>query len=237
MNAATPAENRKLNEQEIRQGRVVLESFPVQFNLDFVGRCNMRPPCAMCAFTEHAYRRYPALPFREIRRFDDFLRHASSVWACGLGEPLIHPQLVDFVRYIHGMDTSFGITSNGLALTKELAGKHRARFIISQVIFNTVVIGIQLKTAGALSVGELLADGVLSPAVAKLSGMAISADEVRRFQERARREFQQRVEEIVTEAGAGCREALRELEISAPTREALAAVQRGLSPLAEEVDR
>ena len=40
-----------------------------------------------------------------------------------------------------------------------------AKFILSQIIYNTVVIGVQVKTAGTLTLTEMFTDGILMTAV------------------------------------------------------------------------
>ena len=79
------------------------------------------------------------------------------------------------------------------AMAAELTGESKLKFILSQVIFNSVLLGLQLKTGGMFSLFELGFDGVVSPLVAKAVGMAISSDKVKEFEGRARLEFQRRL--------------------------------------------
>ncbi len=72
-------------------------------------------------------------------------------------------------------------------LASQLAGEHKLKFILSQVLFNSVLIGVQVKTGGLLTLGEILADGVISPLAAKLVGMAISSQQVKAFEDAARK--------------------------------------------------
>ncbi|MBI4583990.1 MAG: GTPase domain-containing protein [Planctomycetes bacterium] len=81
-----------------------------------------------------------------------------------------------------------------------LTGEHKLKFILSQLIYNSVVIGVQLKTAGALSLTEILTDGVLSPLVAKAVGMAISSEQVSAFEAAARKTRAGLLAEVLEEA-------------------------------------
>ena len=75
----------------------------------------------------------------------------------------------------------------------EIAGESKVKFILSQVIFNSILIGIQIKTAGVFTLAELAADGVLSPLAAKAVGMAVSSETVRAFELKAHEEHHRRV--------------------------------------------
>ncbi len=80
-----------------------------------------------------------------------------------------------------------------------LTTEHKVKFILSQVIYNTVVIGLQVKTAGTLTLTEVFADGILSPLVAKAVGMAVSSEQVLEFEKEAREEHSRRLVEILKE--------------------------------------
>lgn len=82
----------------------------------------------------------------------------------------------------------------------ELTGQHKLKFLLSQVIFNSVVIGVQIKSFGAFSFFELGIDGVMSPLVAKAVGIAISNEKVEEFERRAHAEHHRLIAEIVVDA-------------------------------------
>lgn len=72
------------------------------------------------------------------------------------------------------------------SMAERLTGEHKLKFIISQVLFNGALLGVQIQTGGILTVTEILADGFLSPLVAKGVGMVISSEQVRAFERSAR---------------------------------------------------
>ena len=78
--------------------------------------------------------------------------------------------------------------------------EHKAKFILSQVIYNSLVVGAQIHTAGAFTAGELLTDSLLSPLVAKAVGMALSSERVRWFEKQAQAEYHRLLAEIVKAA-------------------------------------
>ena len=68
------------------------------------------------------------------------------------------------------------------------------------MIYNGVVVGVQVHTAGAFTLVELLTDAVLSPLVAKAVGIALSSERVLWFEREAHKEFHRLLVEIVDEA-------------------------------------
>ena len=100
----------------------------------------------------------------------------------------------------------------------EITGENKFKFIVSQVLFNTLLITAQVHTGGAFSLFELGMDGVLSPFVAKAVGMAIGNDKVTEFEERAHEIHQQSLRGILEKASdriddylVACAEGLGEL--------------------------
>ena len=67
----------------------------------------------------------------------------------------------------------------------EITTENKAKFILSQVLFNSVLITAQVQTGG-LSPLELGMDGIISPFMAKLIGMAIGNEKVKAFEAEAR---------------------------------------------------
>jgi hypothetical protein len=81
-----------------------------------------------------------------------------------------------------------------------LTGEHKLKFILSQVLYNGVVVGVQIHTAGAFTLAELVTDAVISPLVAKAVGIALSSERVVQFEREAHREFHRLLVEILEEA-------------------------------------
>ncbi len=85
-------------------------------------------------------------------------------------------------------------------MASKLTKENKVKFILSQVIYNSIVVGVQIHTAGHFSLVELATDGVLSPLVAKAVGMAVSSERVGEFEKTARAEHDRLLAEVVGEA-------------------------------------
>ncbi len=71
-------------------------------------------------------------------------------------------------------------------MASKLTGEHKLKFLLSQVLFNSVIVGVQLHTGGVLTLAEIFANGVLTPLVAKAVSVVISNDQVVEFENKAR---------------------------------------------------
>ncbi len=79
------------------------------------------------------------------------------------------------------------------AEAEELAGTlsvgQRVRFYVAQALVFGALLGVEVQTGGILTITEVVTGGVVSPFAAKLIGMALSAEESRRFQDKARQVY------------------------------------------------
>jgi len=98
-----------------------LDSYPVEFILETTNNCNLR--CTMCPIN-HMTRQtgYMELPkFRKI--IDEIAPYAELVYLHGLGEPLLHPDIIEMVRYCRSRRVKTGISTNAMMLTEEMSAK------------------------------------------------------------------------------------------------------------------
>jgi len=72
----------------------------------------------------------------------------------------------------------------------QITGENKTKFVLSQVLFNTVLISSQVAIGGAFSFLDLGATGVISPMVAKGISMAIGSEKVKEFEKQAHAEHQ-----------------------------------------------
>lgn len=79
----------------------------------------------------------------------------------------------------------------------EITTENKAKFVLSQVLFNTVLISSQVALGPGFTVLDLGASGVISPMVAKGVSMAIGNEKVKAFEEAARAEHQQSLAKMV----------------------------------------
>jgi MoaA/NifB/PqqE/SkfB family radical SAM enzyme len=131
-------ENLRLLEEEISQKKTVLTAQPRNFNLDMIGICNMRPPCAMCTLWENETgpRYHKGLTVEDVRAFGAPIRLAAEVINCSIGEPLILPDLVPIMQLFAEWEKPLGLNSNGLALTPALTDKLAPYFEYLSITFS-----------------------------------------------------------------------------------------------------
>jgi MoaA/NifB/PqqE/SkfB family radical SAM enzyme len=131
-------ENLRLLEEEIRQKKTILTAYPCNFNLDLIGICNMRPPCAMCMLWENETgpRYHKGLSVEDVRAFGEPIRLAAEVINCGIGEPLILRDLVSIMGLFAEWEKPLGLNSNGLALTPALTDKLAPYFEYLTITFS-----------------------------------------------------------------------------------------------------
>ena len=91
----------------------------------------------------------------------------------------------------------------------EITGENKAKFIISQLLFNSVVIGAQISTGG-LAPWELGVDTVVSPWVAKAISTVIGNEKVAEFETAAHDEHQRSLGEILSKGRDRFKEFLEE---------------------------
>ncbi len=102
-----------------------LLDFPRLLQVEVTTRCNMR--CAMCVKSAPGSEIVEAhLPLTTFQALAPVLAKTEKLVLNGIGEPLLHPQLPEFVAFARermAPDAEIGFQSNGLLLTPELARK------------------------------------------------------------------------------------------------------------------
>jgi hypothetical protein len=106
-----------------------------------------------------------------------------------------HSELQEMYVEHHERFTSW-VASNAEETAAEITGENKAKFVLSQVLFNTVLISSQVAIGGFTFV-DLGASGVISPWVAKGISMAIGSEKVKAFEEAAHAEHQRSLAELL----------------------------------------
>lgn len=94
----------------------------ISIDLELTNACNTS--CIFCP--RH---RTPTQGFMKFETFKRVIERAKescdidSIAICGLGEPLLHPMVIDAVHYLSKQGIYFGITTNASLLTRELSEK------------------------------------------------------------------------------------------------------------------
>ncbi len=96
----------------------IAETEPVVANIEITTRCNLR--CAFCARTS-IRREERDMPHDRFVRLLDLLPHAWRVTLVGLGEPLLHPEIADFVSEASSRGRRVTLVTNAVLLTEEMS--------------------------------------------------------------------------------------------------------------------
>ena len=91
---------------------------PVFANIEITTRCNLR--CAYCARTLFG-RQGTDMPKGMFRSLLGLLPHAYRITLVGLGEPLLHPQVVDFIAEASARGRRVALVTNGMLLEGPLS--------------------------------------------------------------------------------------------------------------------
>ncbi len=124
-----------------------------------------------------------------------------------------HEEVQELYRRQHGEFRDW-VETHARSTAAEITGENKLKFMLSQVLFHTVLITAQVKTGGGLTLLEAGLDGVISPFVAKTVSIAIGNEKVKQFEAQAHERHQaclatvldtgrQRFADFLTEASAG----------------------------------
>jgi radical SAM protein with 4Fe4S-binding SPASM domain len=105
--------NTELNTQEMKAGETVLQSKPQRFVLEMTNACNLN--CVMCGRNAKHFR---PTHFRMewLKKIEAATEKAEEVTLMGWGEPTMHPQFIEFLKWAedHGLRKYF--CTNGMKL-------------------------------------------------------------------------------------------------------------------------
>jgi len=111
----------------------VVKNEPVMANIEITTRCNLR--CRYCARSIYS-RQANNMPKELFSSILDMLPHAYRITLVGLGEPLLHPHIADFVAEASCRGRRVAVVTNAMCLDKSLshelirAGLHSIAFSI-----------------------------------------------------------------------------------------------------------
>ena len=91
---------------------------PIFANIEITTRCNLR--CVFCARTASG-RLAADMSLQAFGRILDLLPHAYRITLVGLGEPLLHPEVVECVAMAAAQGRRVSLATNALLLTPDLS--------------------------------------------------------------------------------------------------------------------
>ncbi len=119
---STIAENRALNNAEVRAGATFLKSSPLQVNVELTGICNIDPPCLFCSGKNFGHN-YRPLDVSHLEKYAAVLDRCEHVNEDSFGEPLGHPGLVEVAEKFTANGQVFSFVTNGLLLSPAKADR------------------------------------------------------------------------------------------------------------------
>lgn len=105
--------NTKLNQQEISNRDTALKSYPQRLVFELTNACNLN--CLMCGRNAAEFKP-TRFDINWTRKFDSAAKYIEEVTLMGWGEPTMHPQFTEFLKWAnkHGMRKYF--CTNGMKL-------------------------------------------------------------------------------------------------------------------------
>lgn len=114
--------NALLNDQEMREGKTKLESFPLNLGVDLYGKCNIRPPCVYCLWDRmkqlEGHHVDVDVDEKTLESYGPFFQSARLLINCSFGEPLLHPRFTEILEHCQRRRKILEISTNGQAFTR-----------------------------------------------------------------------------------------------------------------------
>lgn len=123
--------------RDVSRRREVVSGRPSHIFLEVTNNCNLS--CVMCGRTHD--RRYGDESFignmslETVKTLEPFYAASSWVIATGLGEPFLHPQIDQILRYLKSHGARVSLTSNGTVLSEEYS-KLLVECGVDQIVFS-----------------------------------------------------------------------------------------------------
>lgn len=107
--------NTKLNKEEMDKGATILKSYPQRLVLELTNACNLR--CIMCGRDEATFAP-TVFDINYLKKMEHVLNIVEEVTLFGWGEPTMHPQFVDILKYLDNFPVRKYFVTNGMKLDK-----------------------------------------------------------------------------------------------------------------------
>jgi radical SAM protein with 4Fe4S-binding SPASM domain len=97
---------------------LISKNDPVIANIEITTYCNL--DCQFCARSE-LNKRNKHMPFELFRNILSILPNTYKIVLVGLGEPLLHPEIVDFIKYAKSQGRKVGMVTNAMLLNPNVS--------------------------------------------------------------------------------------------------------------------
>lgn len=107
--------NTKLNQQEMQEGKLILESKPQRLVLELTNACNLR--CIMCGRDEANFS-LTTFDIDILKNLAPILNEVEEVTLFGWGEPTLHPHFEEILAFLDKYPVKKYFVTNGMRLDK-----------------------------------------------------------------------------------------------------------------------
>ncbi len=135
--SADRKKNAILNEKEARQQKADPVSYPRRFVFELTNRCNLN--CVMCGRNAADFK-HTTFDISWLKLFDSVVDKVEEVTLMGWGEPTLHPEFPQFLKWAHKNGMRKYFCTNGMRLKR-----------LTDIIFDTEtdIIAVSLDGADA----------------------------------------------------------------------------------------
>ena len=107
--------NTKLNQQEMAEGKTILKSKPQRLVLELTNACNLR--CIMCGRDEANFN-LTKFDINILKNLSPILNEVEEVTLFGWGEPTLHPEFEEILKFLDNYPVKKYFVTNGMRLDK-----------------------------------------------------------------------------------------------------------------------
>lgn len=108
-------ENTLLNKKEMEQNSVILKSYPQRLVLELTNACNLH--CIMCGRDDFNFK-LTTFDINILKNLESILNKVEEVTLFGWGEPTLHPQFEEILKYLNNFPVKKYFVTNGMKLDK-----------------------------------------------------------------------------------------------------------------------
>ncbi|WP_295159004.1 radical SAM protein [uncultured Brachyspira sp.] len=108
-------DNTILNKQEMDNKKTILKSYPQRLVLELTNACNLK--CIMCGRDEAEFNP-TVFKLDYLKKMEHLLYTIEEVTLFGWGEPTMHPNFIDILKYLNDFPVRKYFVTNGMRLDK-----------------------------------------------------------------------------------------------------------------------
>lgn len=122
-------------------------TYPQIIQLEITSKCNLR--CIFCPVWCESRQRAQnetSISYERILSWDKMFEQAYEIELTGFGEALLHPHLLDILRYFKNKKCNVNLTTNGQLLSENIS-----KIIVAENLINLICVSVDAGTAKTYS--------------------------------------------------------------------------------------